>query len=267
MVDVENINMLILSGGEPSTHPDFIKIMLLINSYSIEVDLLTNGDRFSDVNLVNDLSKAFNMKRLFITTTFHSFEEKKHEMANKSVGSFIRSINGLKNLHEAGASLTIKHCVTGINYKTLDRFIEFVYNNFPDDITIQISGIDYAQINKDADEVVYFKDMSHYLERMLDIYIEREEKSKSKRKITCTSIPLCTVDPYYWGYFSSICDYSSYTAIDEKGKIIHNDNIPYLEGTFSKHCEKCKVRSICPGTYLTAFELLGDDIVKPIIEI
>ena len=66
---VENI---LLSGGEPTIHPDFFRVLEFIRRYDVNISLLTNALRIADDNFANKMFSIIDGSKLDVTVAFHS---------------------------------------------------------------------------------------------------------------------------------------------------------------------------------------------------
>lgn len=252
-----------LSGGEPTLHPQFFEILDELKRRNISVVILTNSEMFAKKDFADSFLRHISLERTRIITTIHSSDRCVHERQNGVRGSFDRTINGLKYLFLRGLRVTVKHCVTGINYKNTADFIEFIDDEFHPSVDLQLFGMDYCGLSKEeaASLFVPFYEMTPWLEAGLDTYLKLSEFNK--RKISIKNIPLCAVDPYYWELMykdNYEIGYSGYVAP------LHSSN--YADdnsGTNSHNCEVCCVKGICQGTYKSMVEYFGDDAVRSII--
>jgi len=255
-----NISDITISGGEPTLHPDFIEIIKYAFRKKLRVTVLTNSERFSSNEFVKELSKNVDISRLRIITTIHSEISTEHEKANSTFGSFERTINGLKNMISFGAKVIIKHCITKENYQQLLDFYKFIDEIFPECIDVQLCSIDYCGMPQNIlpDKMLTFSMLKPHLEKLFDYHIEKKD---SKRNLYCINMPLCSCDPYYWKYISRRRKqmYNAYKDPHSNESKI-SKNIVGIDETI---CKKCRVISICCGTYNTAFEYFGSNIVKP----
>lgn len=251
-----SITDVTISGGEPTLHPDFFKIIEMLIRNGIHVHVLTNSDKFSDTNFCDKFIGISRLGDVSVTTTFHSHIPAEHEKQNQSSGSFYRSLSGLKYLDENGINVSVKHCITQRNYKHLTSFIEFALANFSDNTEIQLWGIDLCGVDKEMAQSSFapFENIKPYLEEALDFF---SEASKGNRIINVNNIPLCTCDCYYWNYFSvpSLHGYIDYTHSD-------NEELRRNSGPFSQKCIGCHFRQVCLGTYTSIFEMFGDNVVQ-----
>lgn len=263
-MEINGITDITLSGGEPTLHPKLPELIKYIQDKGISVTILSNGERFSSEEFVRQLALFVDMKRLRVITTLHSSDESEHENANQTIGSFRRSIIGLKLLSELGVRIIIKHCITKQNYKDLTTFYKFCNEYFPSDVDVQLCSIDYCGIpeNYIENEKLLFCEVKPYLEELFE-YDLQLKKSGSKRKLYCINMPLCSCDPYYWKYMPRSRDkmYDQYKDPHTNKVIKVSDNV----GTHEEYCSDCKVKNICCGTYHTAYEICGKSVIKPYV--
>lgn len=258
---VEGITDITISGGEPTLHPDFIDIIDYSQRCGLQVTVLSNGERFSNIDFLTKLQERLNMRQLRIITTLHSESAISHEQANDTPGSFQRSVNGLLNLCNCGSKVIVKHCITKENYKSLKEFFLFIDRTFIPDVDVQLCSIDYCGIPNELlnAEMLTFIELRPYLEAMFDYHMEHKE-SGLKRKLYCINMPLCACDPFYWDYIPKRRKqmYNLYKDPHSSNVNTAND----IVGINETVCAGCKAASICCGTYHTAFQYFGSTIVK-----
>ena len=263
------IEGLVISGGEPTLHKDFIPFIEFVTQKGLNVTVLSNGETFSNKQFVEQLVLNADVSKLMVTTTIHSHDREQHEWINQTKGSFDRSIKGLLNLMDLGIKVTVKHCINRQNRVDLKKFYEFIDCTFPEEADIQLCSIDYCGLTGEEkrDQMVSFPELRPYMEEMFDLYLADLEKG-SQRRMYCINMPYCAADPYYWEFLAPKSDnYSNYAAPVKTGEELKSeDHIEPIVGTFCNECKDCIVESICPGTYRTAFEYYGNQIVKKYTE-
>lgn len=249
---------VVLSGGEPTLHPEFPELIFQLQKRNVSVHILSNGERFSDLLFLEKMNSKVNWEKLYVTTTLHSHRREEHEAANQKKGSFHRTLKGLHNLVERGAIVTVKHCVTGVNYPELKEFYCFVEQEFEDQIPVYLSGIDYMGISEPLleKEKVCFPKIRPVLENLFDYILQHSEK----RRVFCSHIPLCAADPYYWPFLRIRDKERIYKQSGRSGQV---EESVEESGTHSEICRECQVRELCAGTYLSAFQVLGKEGFRP----
>ena len=265
MITESGMDSIVVSGGEPTIHPEFCEFIKFLCEKKINVTVLSNSEKFSQTDFLNKFLIMADPRYVEIITTIHSQVAVDHERVNGSAGSFERSIQGLRCLQSNGFHVTVKHCITKENYKDLFDFYNFVENTFPQDVDMQICSIDYCGLADDTkyDYMVVFPDLEPYFEKMFDQYMA-DIDSGSVRHLYCINMPLCSMDPYYWDFVAPKAKtYGKYAAPTSTGESDVMAGEESFLGTFGKACERCKVEMICAGTYRTAFNYFGDRIIKP----
>jgi MoaA/NifB/PqqE/SkfB family radical SAM enzyme len=251
-----------LSGGEPTLHPDFLRVAEYITEKKLNLTILSNGEKFYDKKFSDAFFKVVDIQRTTVVTTIHGSTVRIHESQNRTPGSMNRSIEGLQNIFVKGIRVIIKHCITKMNYLDTTEFVKFIDDAFHPSIEIQLWGLDYCGIEKEnaKDLYVNYKELSPYLESALDLYLERSRKNY--RPMTLHNIPLCWVDPYYWNLFDMNEVKHVYSRYNDPSNALFDMGDD--SGCLAENCSVCNVRKYCSGTYRSAFDLFGEDLVKPI---
>jgi MoaA/NifB/PqqE/SkfB family radical SAM enzyme len=258
----DGISEITLSGGEPTLYAKLSELISYIQNKGIKVTVLSNGERFSSDEYIYQLSEVVDMSVLRVITTLHGSKPKEHEEANRTMGSFSRSVNGLKKISKSGARVIVKHCITKANYRNLLEFYKFCDSNFDQGVDIQFCSIDYCGMPMDMweNEKLLFSELKPFLEEVFDYDIEIK-KAGNHRKLYCINMPLCACDPYYWKYMPRHREkiYEKYKDPLMDSVRQGRDNV----GTSGEYCKNCKVRDICCGTYFTAYDVCKKDSVVP----
>ncbi len=255
---------IVISGGEPTLYPYLGDLLHKITSRGIQATVLSNSERFSDEAFTEQILSMTIPDHLDIITTLHSQERQEHEWVNQTEGSFERTIRGLKNLRKNGVHVTVKHCITCLNYKDLKKFYESMNRLFDEQVDIQMCSIDYCGLTEEdrSSQMVVFPKLAPYFEEMFDACLADREKG-NQRHLYCINMPLCSADPFYWDFFARKPDgYASYASPEDSGTLRLVHETEKNTGTFADECKKCKVETICAGTYRTAFAHFGDRIVE-----
>lgn len=268
-VENQGVEMIVVSGGEPTIHPGFHEILTYITkTLYCCVTILSNGERYYNQEFVNKIQEIGTTDKITAITTLHSQNSEEHELINGSKGSLARSIQGLKNMYKIGVDVIVKHCITVDNYKDLLEYYKFIDAEFPEGVCLQLCSIDYCGIDE-ADleaNMLSFVELQPYLEEMFNYYIQKCEEG-STRHMYAINMPFCSCDPYYWNILVGRADtYLAYGSVDGDGKIEKIDSVSRNVDTFGSACRNCQAVEICPGTYKTAFDYFGNRIVQPYLK-
>lgn len=95
--------MLIITGGEPLTHPEFRNICLTAQKHRYAISVKTNG------TLINDDTASFfkELKPLNVEISLYSADYKEHDSVTCTPGSFFRSLEGIKKLKNNAVNVSV----------------------------------------------------------------------------------------------------------------------------------------------------------------
>lgn len=261
---IENIT---LSGGEPTLHPRFNDILKHCQNCGLSIGILSNGETFSDPQKLEQFFAGINPRNISVTTAIHSIFPKSHEQVTCVSGSYNRTIQGLLNIMRKGISVTVKQVISKWNYRDLPEFVDFVYRAFGPRVSITLCGMDFCGMTQDqtAAVAVDFASIRQGLEPALDLVISLRKQFNAFPHVTVADLPLCCVDPYYWGFFTKVSrgDLSQYSAPSKRtGTVSTHVDIQNDCDIFFEDCKRCCVSDNCPGAWRTAFEFFGEKAVK-----
>jgi len=112
--------IMILTGGEPLSRPDFFEIATECSKIFSRVALATNGTLINDI-IVKQIKKS-GIQRVSISIDGATY--KKHDDFRGQKGSFKAAINGAKNLVNNKISLQINSTITKSNVDELDELLD-----------------------------------------------------------------------------------------------------------------------------------------------
>ena len=134
----EKAKRVVLSGGEPTVHPQFIKIVKLAKDLGYKhIQIITNGRMFAYKNFLDGVIKAGVNE---ITFSLHGHTQKIHEIQTQIKGSFKQSLGGLINaLKSKRAIISVDVVINKYNYKYLFDILKFY-------IDLGVSEFDLLQV-------------------------------------------------------------------------------------------------------------------------
>lgn len=250
------IQGVVLSGGEPTLHPDFIKILSYLNKKGKYITILSNGSRLASQDFINNVKSNVDLNKLNVVMTLYSINEKKHDKGTGINGSYKNTLKALKMLYENQIKVILKHCISNENYKELPRFFKYIDKKIPSDISLQLTTLDFSGMNEKLKKENYFT------YSMSKKYINKALKRfDNKRNINIVNTPFCAMDSQYWKYVvkKQKKAYEGYKSIKTQAT-----NVGYDCGCLSELCRKCKMLEECPGVYKANYEFIGDNLVNPI---
>ena len=148
----EGCTRLVLSGGEPTIHPDFLEIIRLGKELGYKkVQVITNGRMFSYKNF---LKKAISNGLDEITFSIHGHNAKLHDYLTGVKGSFEQSISGLKNALNTRLIVSVDTVVNKLNIKFFPEIVEFLIKRGVREVDV-LYIMPYGNAWKNRNELIY----------------------------------------------------------------------------------------------------------------
>jgi len=234
---------LCFTGGEPTIHPDFFKIINWFHTRypKNSIAIASNGRMFSYQGFTKNL---FKINNLLLEIAVHSSDEKTHDFITRTKGSFKQTIEGIHNilrLKNDSQKIEIRIIITKFTYKNLDKILAFIKNEF--------------NIRQIRDIVLIFLEMEGQAKDNLNIVgITYEEVIKSlpqtvNKWASCFDdlrlyhFPLCVLPPELWPY---------------AWRTLRAEEIMFLP-----RCNKCFLKKYCLGIHRDYLTLVGNKEFKP----
>ena len=264
------IDHITLSGGEPTLHPDFHHILKYCVDHGLQVSVLSNGDSLADKDRTAALFEDVDPRSVSVTTAIHSDLPSIHERVTDVPGSFPRTVQGLLNLVHLGIPVTVKQVISRWNYDRLPDFVDFVYKSYGPFVSLTLCGMDFCGMTEEqiARIAVDYPTMGSSLERALDFVISLRQQFGAFPQVTVADLPLCSVDPFYWGFFTNVSRscLSQYSAPERKtGAVNLHTEVENDCNIYFRACEGCCVADQCPGVWHSAYRYFGESVAKRIL--
>jgi len=96
-VKLKKDDVIALTGGEPTIHPDFLNLVTWFRRKypSHKIAIASNGRMFSYKDFTKQLLKV---NDLLIEIAIHGYDNKTHDAVTRTNGSFEQTIKGLHNI-------------------------------------------------------------------------------------------------------------------------------------------------------------------------
>jgi MoaA/NifB/PqqE/SkfB family radical SAM enzyme len=262
-VEKHGVTHVTLSGGEPTLHPAFPLLLQYCMELGCHVTVLSNGDCFSNAEFAGRCFRGTDPDKVEVTTAIHSPDSRLHDRITSIPGSFYRTVQGLENLVRLGIPITVKQCVSQWNYRQLKTFADFVFHVFGFRASLNISGMDFCGMQPTyiRQLAIGYQKMGPYIEEMLDRVTDLRSRYDTFPTMTVADLPLCAVDPAYWGFYRRVSRHSlaQYSAPAQACKAVATSHdVPSDCDTFFSACCNCAVQAYCPGVWRTAYRFFGE---------
>jgi MoaA/NifB/PqqE/SkfB family radical SAM enzyme len=234
---------VILTGGEPSLHPELPDVCRYASEQGLHVRMITNGTRLADPKFAQAMAEA-GLKLVHVS--IYSIVPEIEDRLRGTPGTLDKALAAIRNAHEYGVEVNINCVINKLNADHLDLniryFIEhhpyirhFVWNNLD-------PSMGRAEVNQDqfTPRLADFELSLHRALRLLH---------RSGRTFRVEKVPLCYMTDFAWA--------STETRKIVKGeeRIVHFlDDKQTVRQTewghmYAEVCDSCSLRSICGGLF------------------
>ena len=124
-----------LTGGEPTLHPEFLKVLALVRSEFPKnlIRLLTNGRLFAYEDFAR---RVFGVAQapFEIAVPMFGHDAKTHESISRAPGSFAQTTQGLRHIaahRRPGQSVEIRIIMTRVQARYLEGLLDYLADEFP----------------------------------------------------------------------------------------------------------------------------------------
>lgn len=234
---------VILTGGEPTLHPELPRIAAYANEQGLHVRMITNGTRMADPNFARDMASA-GLKLVHVSV--YSVRPEVEERLRGASGTLEKAFQAVENAHRFGIEVNINCVINKLNADHLDEGIaywikvhpyihHFIWNNLD-------PSMGRAEVNQDQ-FTPKLADFEVSLARALRML------HRSGRTFRVEKVPLCYMTEFAWA--------STETRKIVKGeeRIVHFlDQKQTVRQTdwghiYAEGCSVCTLRPICGGLF------------------
>jgi len=260
---------IILTGGEPSLHPELPVICRYATDQGLHVRMITNGTRMADESFAKEMAEA----GLRLThVSVYSVRPEIEERLRGTAGTLEKAYAAVENSHKHGIEVNINCVINKLNADHLHENIRhwiihhphirhFVWNNL--DPSMGRAEVNQAQFTP---RLADFKRSLYLAMALLD---------RTGRSFRVEKVPLCYMSAFPWA--------STETRKIVKGeeRIVHFLDAKQTvrqtdwEHIYAPGCSRCTVRQICGGLFdrgnaydpaeLSPLSISLDNVVENII--
>ncbi len=293
-LDEAGVAALAFSGGEPTIHPHFLRVLSEASRRGLYTSVATNGWTLADPNYARKLKKA---GLRYVEVSIDSADPRKHDKFRGLEGSWRRAVEGLKTAVKMGFSTGMATTVTRLNFSEIDELLDLAeeigvqrvifFNFIPVGRGRDIANLDLDPIER---EKLLRKLYHENQKRKIDIFSTAPQFGRVSfqlsggRDVAATHFYL-KGDPV----ISTLAEFIGgcgagriYAAIQPDGVVTPCvfmpipvgdlrkerfreiwENSPLLKrlrerDRFKENCGKCPYRFICGGCRARAYSYLGD---------
>jgi MoaA/NifB/PqqE/SkfB family radical SAM enzyme len=234
---------VILTGGEPSLHPELPRIARYASDQGLHVRMITNGWRLADPDFAREMAGA---GLGLVHVSIYSVRPEVEERLRGLPATLDRAFAAIENAHAAGIEVNVNCVINKLNADHLDENIRhylahhahvrhFVWNNLD-------PSMGRAEVNQ-AQFTPRLRDFEVSLHRAMRLL------HASGRTFRVEKVPLCYMTDFAWA--------STETRKIVKGeeRVVHFlDHKQTVRQTSWEHvyadaCDACSLRTVCGGLF------------------
>jgi MoaA/NifB/PqqE/SkfB family radical SAM enzyme len=237
----DKADFISLTGGEPTMHPDFFRLLVYFRKRlpGVYITLLSNGRRFADEQFARRFAKA--AKPPFTAAVpVHGASARVHDLVAGVPGAFKETMAGLDNLFSyCGVRIEIRVVLHRLNIGDLRKLLAFLLKRFPAADRWGVAVIHYE-----------IEGMSSRNHKSLALKL-----SESARVINA-ALPLIAKFRDLRLYHFPLC------LIREELRPNCRITLPDEDRIYTEKCSGCRVRKRCLGLMKEYYRRFGDGELK-----
>lgn len=233
----------VLTGGEPTLHPELPRIARYARERGLHVRMITNGWRLADPDFAREMAEA---GLSIVHVSIYSVRPEVEERLRGVAGTLERAHAAIDNAHAFGVEVNVNCVINALNADHLDENVRelvrlhphvkhFVWNNLD-------PSMGRAEVNQEqfTPRLADFELSLHRALRFLD---------KSGRTFRVERVPLCYMTEFAWASTETRKIVKSEERVvhflDAKQTVRQTD----WEHIYAEGCATCSLRSICGGLF------------------
>jgi len=234
---------VILTGGEPTLHPDLPAIARYARDQGLHVRMITNGHRLAERSFAEAMADA---GLQLVHVSIYSVDPAIEAELRGTEGTLERAFAAIENALRVGLEVNINCVINRKNADHLDRNVKALTGRFPQLRHFVWNNLDpsmgRAEVNQDQ-----------YTPRLADFELSLHRAlrflHKSGRTFRVEKVPLCYMTDFAW-------------ASTETRKIVKGEEriVYFLDAKqgvrqtewdhlYAPGCDRCTLREICGGLF------------------
>jgi len=237
---------VLLTGGEPTLHPNLTEIIHYAYEKGIHCRIITNGQKIADIKY---LGLLVNNGLNHLIVSIYSHQNKIQSFLTKNKVSLCNIKKALRNAEKLKITVDIATVINKYNANHLDKIVEWLVQDYPFIQHFIWNNLDplMNRASKNPDTIP----------RLNDFELELHKAMSLLEKNGCTfrveRVPLC--------YMSDFQHCSTETRkmikqeersiyfLDEKGYVTQKGRRGFLGYSKAECCKVCSLNEICAGLY------------------
>ncbi len=234
---------VILTGGEPSLHPELPKICAYAREQGLHVRMITNGHRLADEKFAKDMADA---GLSLVHVSIYSVRPEIEARLRGTEDTLPRAFAAMENAHRFGVDVNVNCVINKLNADHLDGNIRYYLEHHPYVRHFVWNNLDPSMGRAEVNQAQFTPRLADF-----ELSLTRAMRllSRSGRTFRVEKVPLCYMGEFAWA--------STETRKIVKGeeRIVHfldaKQTVRQIdwEHIYADACSACSLRHICGGLF------------------
>ncbi len=234
---------VILTGGEPTLHPELPRIAAHAAAQGLHVRVITNGHRLSDRQFARDLAHA---GVALVHVSIYSVHPAVEAQLRGMEGTLDRALGALDAAHEAGIEVNVNCVINRLNADHLDHNVRELVRHHPQVRHFVWNNLDPSMGRAEVNQAQYTPRLADF---ELSLHRAMRLLHRSGRTFRVEKVPLCYMTDFAWA------STETRKIVKDEERIVHFlDDKQTVRQTewghrYAPGCGVCGLRSICGGLF------------------
>ena len=234
---------VILTGGEPTLHPDLPRICRYARESGLHVRMITNGHNLGNPGFAQAMADA---GLQIVHVSVYSVRPDVEEQLRGVAGSIERAVRGIEAAHAAGIEININCVINAFNADHLDENIAYWIAHHPYIRHFVWNNLDPSMGRAEVNQATYTPRLSDF---ELSLHGALTMLERSGRSFRVEKVPLCYMTDFAWASTETrkIVKLEERVVhfLDEK-QTVRQTSWDHL---YAETCASCTLRPICGGLF------------------
>ncbi len=234
---------IVLTGGEPTLHPDLPLMVKYGRQQGLHVRIISNGKTLADPDYARILGDA---GLQLVHISIYSVRAEIERQLRGVEGSIDLACRAIENCHQQGIDVQINTVINKLNANHLEENVSFLVQKYP-----FLNHFVWNNIDPSMGKAVDTKEryLSSLADMELSLYNSLKFLDESNRTFRVEKVPLCYMTDYAWA------STETRKIVKEEERIVHfifnRDTIRQRKWEYRHYepCEICHLNTICAGLY------------------
>ena len=235
---------VVLTGGEPTLHPELPAICAYAREQGLNVRMITNGHRLAQPAFAKAMAEA-GLQSVHISI-YSTRPEVEQVLRGGTAGTLERAYRSIEHMEEAGVPVHINCVIAKQNAGHLHENIEFFLANYPYVRHFVWNCLDPSMGRAEVNQSLFTPRLADFevsLQRALRLLHE------SGRTFRVEKVPICYMTEFGWASTETRkivkMEERIVHFLDEKQMV----RVQHHGHLFAEACESCTMRPVCGGVF------------------